>query len=96
MKPRITYANVAATLALFFALGGSAVAAKHYLINSTSQVKPSVLAKLKGKTGARGATGKEGPQGKKGLKARKGLKVRKGLKAKKGRKAPLVLSRPST
>jgi len=51
---------VIALLALFFALGGAAVAAKHYLITSTSQIKPSVLKSLRGKTGA---AGKVGPQG---------------------------------
>jgi len=52
--------TVIALLALFFALGGAAVAAKHYLITSTSQIKPSVLKSLRGKTGA---AGKVGPQG---------------------------------
>ena len=35
-----------ATLALFFALGGTAIAARHYLVTSTSQIKPSVLSAL--------------------------------------------------
>jgi len=52
-----------ATLALFVALGGSAAAAKHYLITSTSQIKPGVLSKLKGSTGAQGAQGPPGPVG---------------------------------
>jgi hypothetical protein len=63
MKPRITYTNVAATLALFFALGGTAVAAKHYLITSTSQIKPNVLNQLHGKAGPPGPVGPGGPQG---------------------------------
>jgi len=46
MKPRITYANVAATLALFFALGSTALAMRHYLITSTKQIKPSVLSHM--------------------------------------------------
>ena len=49
-------------LALFFALGGSAIAAKTFLITSTSQIKPSVLAKLKGKNGKNGKNG-SGPEG---------------------------------
>lgn len=56
-------------LALFLALGGSAVAAKHYLVTSSSQIKPSVLSKLKGKTGATGPVGPQGtggPQGPQG------------------------------
>jgi hypothetical protein len=55
-----------AIAALFFALGGGAVAAgHHYLITSTKQIKPSVLAKLKGAKGPAGqsATGHVGPQG---------------------------------
>lgn len=54
---------VIASLALFFALGGTAAAASHYLITSASQIKPSVLSKLKGKPGQQGATGPAGPQG---------------------------------
>src|SRR5438876_402905 len=37
-----------AVVALFIALGGTASAA-HFLITSTSQIKPSVLKKLRGK-----------------------------------------------
>jgi hypothetical protein len=67
-----------ALLALFFAMGGTAIAAHHYLITKTSQIKPSVLRALKGNigragpagaiglTGATGATGKEGAPGKEG------------------------------
>ncbi|HEY5287580.1 MAG TPA: hypothetical protein VIJ50_10790 [Solirubrobacteraceae bacterium] len=58
--------TVIACLALFFALGGTAIAAQHYLITSTSQIKPSVLAKLKGNVGAPGATGPQGPSGAQG------------------------------
>jgi hypothetical protein len=66
MRRHLTYANVAATLALVFAMSGGALAAKHYLINSTRQINPKVLRKLKGargKTGATGAQGKQGGQG---------------------------------
>ena len=67
----LTYANVAATLALVFAMSGGAIAAKRYLINSTGQINPKVLKKLKGKPvpGARGSAGRggqEGPAGKAG------------------------------
>jgi hypothetical protein len=55
--------TVIACLALFFALGGTAIAAQHYLITSTSQIKPSVLAKLKGDAGATGAQGPAGAAG---------------------------------
>lgn len=63
MRRHVTYANVAATLALFFAMSGAAIATKHYLINSTKQISPKVLKTL---TGKRGPAGKEGPPGKEG------------------------------
>jgi hypothetical protein len=60
-RPSMT--TVIACLALFFALGGTAIAAQHYLITSTGQIKPSVLAKLKGDAGAQGPAGPAGPAG---------------------------------
>jgi hypothetical protein len=39
-------ALVVACLALFVALGGTAIAASHYVITSTSQIKPSVRSAL--------------------------------------------------
>lgn len=70
-RGRLSYANVASTLALFIAIGGGTAwaAAHHYLITSTSQIKPKVLKKLhgargpKGKTGAAGARGANGSNG---------------------------------
>jgi hypothetical protein len=87
MRRRLSYANVTATLALVFAMSGGALAANHYLIESTKQIKPSVLKKLKGARGAKGANGtvgtigpagaagaagKEGPQGKEGKTGKEG------------------------
>ena len=63
MRKRLTYANVTATLALVFAMSGGALAASHYLINSTKQINPKVLKKLAGKTGAPGKTGPSGAPG---------------------------------
>jgi hypothetical protein len=60
-RPSITL--VVAALALFVALGGSAVAADHYLITKTSQIKPSVLKALKGNSGRNGAPGAVGATG---------------------------------
>jgi hypothetical protein len=68
----MSYANIVATLALVFAMSGGALAAKHYLINSTKQINPKVLKKLTGKKGATGATGKEGTPGKEGPQGKEG------------------------
>jgi hypothetical protein len=73
MKPRLTYANVVSTLALILATGGSAVAAQHYILTSTKQIKPSVLRQLRGNNGARGAQGLQGPQGAAGAPGPQGL-----------------------
>lgn len=56
-------ALVIAMLALVLSLGGSAYAAKKYVLTSTSQVKPSVLKTLKGNAGRAGATGRTGTAG---------------------------------
>lgn len=69
LRRHVNYANVVATLALVFAMSGSAIAAKHYLLNSTKQISPALLKKLRGrsgKTGAQGPPGVQGPAGAKG------------------------------
>jgi hypothetical protein len=55
--------NLVAWLALFVAMGGTSLAASHYMINSTRQINPRVIKKLKGNHGARGLTGPTGPTG---------------------------------
>jgi hypothetical protein len=78
IRKRVTYANVAMTLALVFAMSGGAYAASKYLITSTKQISPKVLKQLKGakgpkgETGAAGAAGKEGPAGKEGAPGKAG------------------------
>jgi hypothetical protein len=63
-RRRTSYANVVSTLALVLAIGGgTAWAAHHYLIVSTSQIKPSVLKKLHGANGHNGHNGTNGSAG---------------------------------
>jgi hypothetical protein len=72
MRRHLSFANVAATLALVLAMSGGAYAAKHYLITSTKQIKPSVLAQLQGKQGPRGLAGTPGAAGTAGAKGDRG------------------------
>jgi hypothetical protein len=66
LRSRLTYTNVAVTVALLFAMTGGAYAAKKYVITSTKQISPSVLKSLQGKAGAAGANGAQGPAGAQG------------------------------
>jgi hypothetical protein len=50
-------AMVVACLALFVASTGTSIAASHYLITSTKQIKPTVLKQLKGAEGRHRLTG---------------------------------------
>jgi hypothetical protein len=78
MHRRLTYANVAATLALVFAMSGGALAASHYLINSTKQINPKVLKKLRGARGAAGAAGQRGATGALGATGKEGTPGKEG------------------
>ena len=78
IRKRVTYANVALTLALVFAMTGGAYAAGKYLITSTKQIKPNVLAQLKGKVGSPGAPGVNGAKGETGPAGAKGESGPKG------------------
>ena len=66
---------VVACLALFVASTGTSVAARHYLITSTKQIKPSVRKALKGAKGPRGQSvaGLTGPRGPAGATGAQGL-----------------------
>jgi hypothetical protein len=95
LRQHLTYANVVATLALLFAMTGGAIAAKHYLINSTRQINPKVLKVLKGKTGAAGPQGAAGPRG------LAGSAGSPGIQGKEGERGPsdvyeVTLSEPTT
>ncbi len=77
-RKHLSYANVVATMALVFAMSGGALAASHYLLNSTKQINPKLLKKLTGKTGATGragVTGKEGAAGKEGTAGKNGANL---------------------
>ncbi len=50
-------------IAAFALFGGGALAASHYLITSTGQIKPNVLKQLRGNTGPRGPQGQAGQAG---------------------------------
>lgn len=66
IRSRLTFANVGMTLAIVLAMSGGAYAAKKYVITSVKQIKPSVLAELRGKAGRTGAPGAQGPPGPEG------------------------------
>ena len=96
---RPSVASIVATLALSIALGGSAIAADHYLITKTGQIKPSVLKKLKGNTGATGATGAPGaagPQGPSGPQGPAGPSNVSGLIEVKGARNPVPAEKVSS
>ena len=82
--PRPSPAMLVACLALFVALGGTGLAASHYLITKTSQIKPSVLAQLRGPrgpAGPQGPAGAQGPQGAGGPQGVQGVVGRPGTDA---------------
>jgi hypothetical protein len=93
---RLSYANVAATLALVFAMSGGAIAAKHYLISSTTQISPKVLKKLKGRTGKQGPAGREGTPGREGPAGKAGANGERGPSAAFDVKKPEEVNFPET
>jgi len=95
LQAHLSYANVVATLALVFAMSGGALAASHYLINSTRQINPKLLRALKGRSGPagpKGATGQTGPAGPKGETGKTGSAGENGEKGEQGREGSSALS----
>ena len=96
-RPTMRLPSAAMLVALFALVlsmgGGAALAAKHYLISSTSQISPKVLTKLKGKTGPRGKTGLQGPQGLQGLQGFQGPQGPKGDAGTNGTNGVAVIQR---
>jgi hypothetical protein len=72
IRKRFTYANVAMTLALVFAMTGDAYADNKYLITSTKQISTKVINALKGANGKNGANGANGANGTNGAAGAKG------------------------
>jgi len=85
LRNRFGIPGVISTIALVFAMTGGAFAAK-YLITSPSQIKPSVLKKLKGPQGATGAAGAQGPAGAAGAAGEKGANGANGTNGAPGEK----------
>src|SRR6201990_3000787 len=93
LRRHLTYANVAASLALFLALGGAAYAATQLPKNSvgTNQIRKEAVtaAKIAKKTrkqlqGSRGPAGPQGPQGKTGKQGAKGATGARGAQGNTG------------
>ena len=80
----LSYANIAATLAVLFSMSGGALAAKHYLITSTTQISPKVLKKLTARAGPTGPTGTTGPVAKEGSPGKRGPAGAEGSSGKTG------------
>lgn len=86
MRKRVTYTNIVLTLILLFAMTGGALAAKRYVITSTSQISPKVLRALQGKDGAQGSVGASGSVGPKGETGAAGVAGEKGATGPRGPK----------
>jgi hypothetical protein len=88
IKQRLTFANVAVTFALVFAMTGGAYAAKRYLITSTKQISPAVLKQLRGAAGPAGSAGAPGPAGLPGPAGKEGPAGKDGKEGPAGKEGP--------
>lgn len=87
LRTRFGIPGVISVIALVFALTGSAFAAK-FIITSKSQIKPSVLASLKGPKGAAGEPGAKGDPGGQGPEGKAGPEGKQGAEGKEGKEGP--------
>jgi hypothetical protein len=88
LRRHLNYANVVATFALLFAMSGGALAASHYLVNSTKQISPKVLHKLTGRTGKAGRAGAAGSSGASGREGTPGKEGAPGAPGREGKEGP--------
>ena len=78
MRNRFGIPGIISVIALVFAMAGGAYAAKKYVVEKKSQIKPSVLKELQGKPGAPGPAGAKGDTGAAGAKGDTGAAGAKG------------------
>jgi Collagen triple helix repeat (20 copies) len=88
VRRHLSYANVVATIAMVFAMSGGALAATHYLINSTKQINPKVLNALRAGTGTDGAKGTNGANGANGSSGPSGAQGAQGIQGPQGSQGP--------
>jgi hypothetical protein len=81
---RLTPGTVLGVAAVVLALGGSAIAAKSYVITSKGQIAPSVRKALKGNTGKAGKIGKTGRTGVEGPRGPEGSRGPQGAQGEHG------------
>ena len=87
-------AMVVATVALFFSLAGTGLAASHYLITSVNQIKPSVVSQLRAQKGQKGDPGPQGPKGDTGARGPQGIEGNQGPKGDTGAQGPQGIQGP--
>lgn len=100
IQSRLSYANVAATIALVFSMTGGAIAASHYLITSVKQISPRALKQIRAQTGKSPHNGANGVNGTPGAPGAPGTPGGQGSQGPQGPKGPgaseITLSLPAS